>query len=327
MLFHTFHTPAAYEQLSTASAPYYDSMLHILDDIRDNCTLLILPTGFERAKRVIESWPPRYAIAAQTRLAELRKRRRILNFEDKVSPIGTCALGNHDVCHQVVGQRTDLALVGHSCAACSAIPSVVPIGDYPLSHFSRTRRLGLSFRLAHNQWDKTQFEAKVWEPVFRHATYVKIVDRNLGWYIDRPNSRSNYAWGILWVLQEWNRHAPGQSGTFQIYTSFGRKQVEQHGQGYFEQLLKTWSMPLVSVYPDLTVNVLVEDNADRLPHDRFLLTNQITIEFGRGFDLLDDTNMIRDNTLSTIIDDGDYDAQLSRTDNPFTRILPAHAAH
>lgn len=327
MLFHTFHAASAYEQSVLGVSPLYDSLLHILDDVRDNCTLVCHQSDIDRILGAIGTWPAKYRQAAQTRIGELRRRQRILLSSDGQLQTGNCSLGNITACHEVSGHRMDLSLVGEACGACSTILGFVKVSDYPLTAFANTRRIRQSFKLGYDQWSKRAFETNVWEPVFRYATNVKAVDRNIGYLIHNTVARQNYQRGFAWILKQWSQSTSANRGTFEIYTAFRPSQMgEGYSQRELEDAVRAWAEPLQNISGQLIVKTVVEHGNNRLPHDRYLLTRQITIQIGPGFDLLDACNRVREVTLSNVVHDGGYDAQLTQNDNPFKIIVSSHEA-
>ncbi|MGF1567012.1 MAG: hypothetical protein ACFCVD_02865 [Nodosilinea sp.] len=135
-------------------------------------------------------------------------------------------------------------------------------------------------------WNQYEFESKVLIPLFRCTENVFLLDRQFGKYFV---SNSGYKATIKWILEVFMRTSnPFSRGVFEIHT----KKVDD------QNIIKEFEKNMQSLHPRFRV---VFDSHNK--HDRFLLTDQVKLGIGQGFDLLVDSNKpypcaLRDTSIS-----------------------------
>ena len=142
--------------------------------------------------------------------------------------------------------------------------------------------------------------------MLRHARRITLYDRQIGEALQdfarrtgsRPAVRDAYSITIEWVMRTYLRS--GGIGPIQIVTGVNRDRP------YFQEAADAVQAFATGLSIRLGRNVeliLVAETADdRLRHERFLLTDQTTLQIGRGYDLLHTDGDMRASGLDPIRD-------------------------
>lgn len=138
-----------------------------------------------------------------------------------------------------------------------------------------------------NSWTPEEFAHVFWQPILRHATTVTVVDRYIGrTHTDNgsPTARRRYRQALRYVVEAWKRTlAPGSMRTLVLVTGDGggprsglRQLYDRLGAIKTELEREGW----LSVTLDLR-----REDPTRLPHERWLHTDQGLWQLGAGLDV------------------------------------------
>jgi hypothetical protein len=139
----------------------------------------------------------------------------------------------------------------------------------------------------HGEGKQHKFEQEILVPLLRDAKHVKISDRYIGRSILTQNA-DQYKLSLEWILNIFVQKSR-QPGIFEIYSGFytqphpNQPPPDVVGAKVALRQLET---DLQKIYPNFRLIIKNEKRCHQLPHDRYLITNQVAISIGRGFDLL-----------------------------------------
>jgi hypothetical protein len=138
--------------------------------------------------------------------------------------------------------------------------------------------------------------------LFRHTKNLQIWDRLIGEKLQRnPNGKymlqANFERGLKWVIEQFYRFANIPHEVEIICgTRLSRSKAERAAQD-----LQLWANDLSFPFSIFVTMILQKNGQEKMSHDRFLKTDQVILQLGRGFDLLDNDNKLRtDSTLNVL---------------------------
>ena len=145
------------------------------------------------------------------------------------------------------------------------------------------------------------FENDIIYPMFRYCKNIKILDRTFGNCIMNRNMelKDNYKRGLTYILKMIkNSNVNIDKLSVEIYTSIrGTKdkekqtQINQKIEDFLEELMNEYSLDITCYFK--------KPYAD-FAHDRYIFTDQIGVQIGRGIDLLDENGKLRKMTICVI---------------------------
>ncbi len=196
MLLSTVHLPRLYSDLPADEAGARQHCSHMLDLLRDmdrNCILLVDPDNVMSGEmfRGVRKWPQKYRKKGQELLTGLRNRNRMIKLGNGSAMEVACSAPGCQRAAVVAKAGTPELVIGlEECSKCASFAeggvAVTGISDYQLSSFVASRgKAERGYVLTDGQWSKTEFEQRVWQPLFRYAKDAKIFDRYIGRHLQR----------------------------------------------------------------------------------------------------------------------------------------------
>jgi hypothetical protein len=320
MLFRVILLPAAFSSLppnDEAAAFFYPAAISILQDLSENCIILIdsrvsdgkVP-AIAALHEAMKDWPEQFKIRAQKVLTLLEKKKRFQVISTQYTPEARCTVSH---CQHALGIAAPLEkdriviMAGGTCLPCSSAlllqAQVLDIRGYPVSEFSQKRRQKRAILLSDGQWSSEQFEQFILSPVLRYAEVLKLYDRLVTRAIDLETVDpgkgdtlvpENYRLTLEWIISVFARESKSAIKRVEIYSAVSTgadnkrlKKLEEGLQQFVDALAKKTGVRLSMVIKEETQNL-------RMPHGRYLITDKIGLLVERGFDLLwDDRTMAR----------------------------------
>ncbi len=330
MIYSTILLPSALstENLKAGQdSAYCDSSVRILDDLIQNCFLLVDEGGViekELFNAVRNSWPIQYRKRGLERLTLLRCRGRFVRLAQiRYDLVQDCT---KIACKHGVGislkNETDALIVGENCHTCAKAylkevrpPCQTDIvnawAEYSLSNFYKKRRI-MRIILKNGEWTKKNFENNILAPILRFAKHVKIIDRQIGRTArkDKEELSENYFRTLHWIIQLFSDISTVNNRTIEIYCGIiadkDKRTKEPSNKAELRNKLNALETFERNLQPELkkkgiTIRVYKKKEllGKEVPHARYLTTDQqIGYNIDRGFDILRDDNMIRDVDVS-----------------------------
>lgn len=314
MLFTTLHIPGTYLQLGSHVPPpsyNYRDLLTILEHAVENCILLDDEKGCisKSIGEAIGKWPYKEQLIADEYWAQLMARRLVHVPACKKT---TCSCGFKD-CMSAVERAAcpgiDMVVVPGGCPDCSALGAIaVDPTSYPFSPFYRARKKQRRIELNDREWSKNQFETRIWEPLFRHASVVKIYDRYIGRTVQFPRQQAcrlapNFRRGLDWIVEQYLRFGQTQMKVLEIYCGLDPNKNLSNDKVYrAKRTLESWAQEKQAEmkFPIAITLLREKKRGVQMNHARVLITNQTAVNIERGFDILHPDGSVRDVMISQI---------------------------
>jgi len=294
-------------------------MLQLLRDMYENSIILTDESLVKPAlHHAVRNWPPKFRKYGLEILRVLAIRNRFIRVPSQ-SKDGC----QHDVCRAALGvvdtYHPDALVKGTACAACPfSTPEklspveVIDVREYSLSQFESQRRQIRSLVLGDGEVSKGDFAKRVLVPVLADAKHVRIVDRHIGRSIDARRVwenlppavlPSNYKTTLEWLIDLFSTLSRNRDDrTLEVYCGLTIGQPDERAVAI--RALRDFETEMREKYGAwLSIHVKDETGAPKLPHGRYLLTDQISILIERGFDLLWSDDDMRRNALNPARDE------------------------
>ena len=325
MLVTTVHLPPLYQERKPGvddvynTAATYPSILHALATLVENG--IILADAEQRTlhciRQYIELWPLKYRQRALSIMSILRKRNRIIPVvvSDILDPECKkgCALALA-VARTGFPDLTLSPLVCRCRESCGAGQiSTVSLEDFELALAALPHQQHCQI-LGEGEWNKDKFTDMILKPMFAYARKVHLFDKQLGRSVtdevrrERESGRNRqvqvrprFGDSLQWILKIYDSYSHNPQ-SFEIVTEVGP--LNSHGILESDicesgQILRRFTnRTLRGKHIDASVVVKVaESDTLQMHHDRYLMTDQVAVLFGRGFDLIRGDGTIRSTTL------------------------------
>jgi len=138
--------------------------------------------------------------------------------------------------------------------------------------------------LTLNEWKEDRFEQEILIPLFKDAKHIKIYDRWIGRSASEGNT--NHQTTLKWLLEVFQRVATIRSDTvFEVYCGIYPNTKDKIPLPKAVNTLRKFESEVQVIFPYFRLFIKEEIMDNQLPHDRYLITNQIAVYIGRGFDL------------------------------------------
>ena len=317
MIYFTVQAPRMYEFAEGepgADVVCSQCVTLLLDSVRNG--VLLVDDGrvmISRIAAAVDQWPEKYRKKGQALLERLAKSNRIV--PKALAGVNGDEVDECCLAHAVANEwRHDCLLVPSGCrcqpegALCQR-KEALRLVDYGLDFPERFREPTLVFGAGENR----RFEDEVVARIVRTARWVRLVDRVVGSKL-RPGSSmkvpENFGRGLRWVSACVAKHADSERLTeFVVVTSYPdvpntqgslapplvrlqRSSAEDGCKAFAHELQRVSGVPTkIKMVP-----------GSSLPHDRYLITDQVAIAVGQGFDLLDAQSRLRQCSVSLLSD-------------------------
>jgi len=315
MLYSTIHHPSIYNISCCNTSDdlfYYSNVLAILRDAYKNCILLIDKNNdlLDRIKKHIDKWPEDYRVLAKKLLKQIYTKNRIISVDSaKCSVINEdCKNDDCNILQNIINCYKDIVIVLSKCPNCihNVSGEIIELEKYQLSNFVNKKRR-LSYTISYNDRTPSDYANQIFIPIFKYCNAIKIIDRLIGSHISSHpgNLRANYKRGLDF-LAECISISGNKNVIVELYTSIllpkplyeldsteisSIRSTIHNIESFVDKLNKKYNLSIKTIFKD--------DKTDFV-HDRFIITDQIGIYIGRGFDLLDANKKVNDNTIGLL---------------------------
>lgn len=314
MLFQTLHIPRVYEELPSELSRKHEAcstLTDILGEMAENCVILADENElfYHEIINVIRSkWPPQHIKRALERIDRLRDRFVPVSMR-QASTLPACTSTTckiaFDIFHTI--NTIDLVLALGDCPNCGLLRRITTVEKFHGSDFQKKRKTDQEIILKEREWDKLLFSKLIWEPLFCHTKTVDFVDRNIGWFMKRQGEipiglSDNYERGLNWILQCYADSKQGKpEHVFRIICGLGWREVSKRPVAARE-VLKKWAQEKsesLKITVEVDVRKEEKDTQKTMPHERYMFTDKINLEIGRGADIVcEDDNFVRAGRIS-----------------------------
>lgn len=297
------------------SRVFYDRMIGIFQDLSENCLFLVDTHGnIEQTwESVISNWPSEERKIIQVLLKKMEADSRFVKIDDE--RYDSIPKNKSKVCRYCLGLAHSLQ--AHILSTDKDLDDIseylirpgIDIFEYWQSFFNEMRREALSICLQDGEWNRSKFENKFLIPIFKYASYVDIFDRMSGQSLRQGSGistiisddiRDNYRKNLEWIVKTfWEKSELKEvERSIELYCAINPCGLsEEHIQQAcevmcaFEKKMKGQGLPI-------KVHLKKETDDKKMPHDRYIKTDQIAFQIGRGIDLLNNEGKIRDVTIT-----------------------------
>ncbi len=238
----------------------------------------------------ISKWPEKFRIPAQKLLKQLWKKNRFVEVSLHEDLPIHCENKICQPCIKIAKEYLPLAVLArHVCNQCAnkhllelPIVKIVDIEEYAIDDYFRSKLDDRGCILSNGEWKQDKFEQEILIPLFRDAKHIKIYDRWIGRSILTPNG-DKYKLTLEWIHKVFlEKSRLGLSGIFEIYT--GCQSTADLSDTI--TALRQLEIEIQKIHANFKIIIKNENNKGQMPHDRYLITNQVAIAIDRGFDLI-----------------------------------------
>jgi hypothetical protein len=307
MLVRTILLPSVLRANSENQTADYGMVIRLLQDIEKNGVLLVDDTNCIKASLLqdIPKWPVKFRKKAEVLLKSLKKKNRFVEVSLKDEVTATCKNKPCQQCIRIAKIYTPPAmLASQDCIECAKAQlesvssvKVVDVAEYCVSDFFESH-LNLSDRtLSKGEWKQDKFEQEILIPLFRDAKHIKIYDRWIARSVSNfPNPgqiSDNYKLTIEWILDVFLQKSRwGVGGVFEVYSGLDTRKKSNAEVHTLVTELRKFESHIQHSFPKFKLMLKQETKTDQMPHERYLITNQVAVSIDRGFDLLLDKRKI-----------------------------------
>ncbi|MCL1469147.1 hypothetical protein [Argonema antarcticum] len=303
MLVRTILLPSVLKANPENQSVHYGMMIGLLQDLEKNGVVLLDETNCIKAAlfQDIGNLPVKFRKKAEVLLKDLKKKNRFveLSLPDVFKPI--CKNKPCQQCIRIGKEYLPPAiLVSYGCKECTEtqlalFPSVevIDVAEYRISNLfeSHLKQVDRVFLNGESKQDK--FEQEIFIPLFRDAKHIKIYDRWIGRSALQPPDigqiGDNYKLTLEWIIDVFLRESRlGVSCVLEVYCGLDTRNICQAKIRTFVASLRQFESEMrhTHSFPNFKLIIKKETQANQMPHDRYLITNQVAISIARGFDLL-----------------------------------------
>jgi len=256
---------------------------------------------------ILSDWPDDDRKAAYVALGHLWNQSRLLEL-----PVTPERTDTKRLCARALTladrYRPELVLTPEGCAcngACVRIAKGVPVsalrpGVTPIPEGG--------FRVPKEGWSRREFENVIVRPLFATAKHVRIFDKQIGReFTEAAAGRgpaSTFRETIKWLLGLYATHSTRRAGgVVEVYSVIDGRDLRDTDKASVAALVNAFETALrrsLGIPVDLRFKLSPRGAAT---HDRYLFTDQVRIQIGRGFDLLRRDGMIRETIITYAPDD------------------------
>jgi len=174
---------------------------------------------------------------------------------------------------------------------------VLTVEDYSTSPFHDSLVKSRVYQLKRGQWDQRDFEENVLVPLFLYAKSVMIYDKYIAQSIDTRGHngrvlastqlKDRFRRTLEWIIHVCVTTSVEPVKQLEVYTAVDAGK-DNNEIAIILAALKTFEADVRTKYkiPSFTVIAKEETRQSRMPHGRYLLTDQLGVLIECGFDLL-----------------------------------------
>ncbi len=264
-------------------------LIALLTDVQAFATLQIAKSDLLASVRALSNSTVRRR--ATVLLERLRKASRLV---DCAAFSGTC---KEALCEAELAAAN--VMIDDGCSrgvGCSVVPAgcdIVPLSRYILSGVHEQLTSGDFSKLAISR--RSDWEENILKPLFRFAKSLYIVDYVAG------RNMAEFSESLDWVITNFRSRVP--QGEITLFTSVQRRSEVWD--------VKRWAGDRVK--PEF--RMYNPNHAESMPHDRFLITQSVGVQIGRGMNLrLGDS--VRGSSVHIVKEPGDIVNSCFRAPRP-----------
>lgn len=290
MLVRTVLLPSVFTAIPENESSLYRVVITLLETLAKNG--LILVDDQECIQKLliagIEEWPQKYRKQVKVALKRLNEKNRFVKVYIKNESLLTCINKPCDQCIQIAHDFCPTAVMTRQeCFSCAEqhLKLFNTVKVFNISEDSIYDLFPSDYTLKKGEWTQQKFEQNILIPLLRDAKNVKIYDRYIGRSILAPNA-TKYQLVLEWIIDVFIRERGSKlNGVFEVYGGFDIRIRKNEIKSAVDKL-RNLENELQKKYPNFRLVIKKESKESQMPHDRYLITNQVAVSFGRGFDLL-----------------------------------------
>lgn len=291
------------EELNSQSNFYYEHMLSYMDKIIKNGIILDSEGAklFLVINQNINSWPLKYRKKLKDRIKYLNKSNRIIQLKrNNICSIDKeCKTNNVcDTFYSILDENPNGVIVHNNCfSKLHNKDNIVAIDS--ISGSDLDKKLMKQSYTIDRDYDTHKFENDVMFPIFRYCKHIKILDRMFGNHINdcRLEINNNYKRGlenIICMIK--NSNNSYNKLNIEIYTSIYPKAINISQK---IEIINNFINELSTKY-NINIKCYFKEQYGEVSHDRYIFTEQIGIQIGRGIDLFEEDGKLRKTTISIV---------------------------
>ncbi len=299
MLVRTILLPSVFTSIPEEQASLYSLTIKLLHELEKTGVILVddkncIKTALSQG---ISEWPEKFKKPAQKLMKKLWKNHRFVELSLRSDIQLNCGRKQCQPCIRIAKEYLPLAVLARQeCNSCAnkqltEVPTVkvIDIEEYSIdddlrSHLNERARI-----LGKGEWKQDKFEQEILIPLFRDAKNIKIYDRWIGRSILTSNA-DKYKLTLEWILDVFLRVSRlGSGGVVEVYSGFyPQKQPGKQPCNVTDVVtaLRQLEAALQKTHPTVRLIIKKETQACQMPHDRYLITNQVAVSIDRGCDLI-----------------------------------------
>ena len=287
-----------------------NAVLMALQDLVRDCLLVSCNRSCtpEALLNSISRWPTEYRKAGQEVLRRLKQQNRFVHRvkDTETNKAFTCppfAECSASTCLEHVAELPSFCvpratLSVEPCATrlrSEGCSSIVVIEEYSTSTFKQRSKGPII--IADGELSSSEFAERILVPVFRHASFIRIVDRWVGRSLVTPEGEedglANYRRTLTWICELIKSSAHDCPQRLEILTGVDRGPLDMRAlQKVVADFGKMGCDLQHSTGLEIAFDIRLETRRQKLQHARYLVTDQVVLLIERGFDLLwDDKRM------------------------------------
>lgn len=296
MLVRTILLPSVFTSIPEDQASLYNSVISLLQNLEKNGVVLIDDNNCikQALSQGVSKWPVKFRQKAQKLLVELNKKGRLVELSLNGEMKSSCGEPPCHNCMRMAKLYLPPAIIANNnCKKCASnqlasvsTVEVVDVAEYSISNFFDVHLNQGDRLILNSEWTQKEFEEEILIPLLRDAKDVKIYDRYIGRSILTENA-AKYKLTIEWIINVFVRERGSKlNGVFEVYGGLGNLSIRSAEIPRAVSELRNLETDMQKRYPKFKLIIKKETQNSQMPHDRFLITNQVAISIGRGFDLL-----------------------------------------
>ena len=290
-----FILPGTDEQIQKL---YYGLLHALLLDLTENGVVLVdsnnVLTGLIGEN--LNKWPGKYRKPLKELLSRLRVRSRFVKAEKAYLTSAMCVRAGCQHCNAIAeAYGFCTSIVCDDCLGCPGLAAganAVGITDYPCSGLAQYRRQCKTIRLETAQWSEQDFDDAVLKPLLSTAKHIKIIDRYIGRSLLRDDGQHTglsprYRNSLAYFFDAYVRYCSHRIGsTFEVYCGLEASNYAPASVQAAKAGLKAWTDSVLAQFGTPVRVILKHERlGQRMPHARFLVTNQASLLVETGFDI------------------------------------------
>jgi hypothetical protein len=311
MLVRTVLSPSVFTIPPEEKVASYSLVIGLLQSLENNGIILVddaNSVGIDFYNK-IQNWSKcnKFQKQAKKVLKQLHNKNRLVKVPVKGGFRPQCQEQPCQYCIEIARNELPIAfLARHECKSCTQSQlamlsklKVIDVEMYVLDEefCSLINRCDRVFAPGEATQDK--FEQEILIPLFREAKSVKIYDRYLGRSLLSQNKADNYKLTLGWILEVFKRESR-KPRFFEVYGGFLTKSTDEEKRdskkkkagrkkafdiSEVENARCKLEFDLQRIFAEFKVIIKKETQGNELPHERYIITDQVAISVDRGSDL------------------------------------------